>query len=238
MLDIWAAVGAGAQIADGGRHLDDGAHVPPRPRAVQLDLQPSRGRSPLPPFVNISQARTEEILDERIAAEPLDRRRAGATRSARLAQDDDGVTLDLRGRRAVRARAHVVACAGRARRAAARRWASASTGRAFDDRFLICDIRADLPGWETERRFYFDPAWNPGRQVLIHPCPDSTFRIDWQVPPDFDLAAEEASGGARPADPADRRRARRTSSSGVGVPVPVADRDRMRVGRVLLAGEL
>ena len=68
-------------------------------------------------------------------------------------------------------------------------------GHSFDDRFLICDIRADMPGWAHERRFYFDPAWNPGRQVLIHPCPDSTFRIDWQVPPEFDLDAEFASGG-------------------------------------------
>ena len=92
--------------------------------------------------------------------------------------------------------------------------ASPSTGETFDDHFLICDIRTDLPGWETERRFYFDPEWNPGRQVLIHPCPDSTFRIDWQVPPDFDLAAEEASGGAGPADPAGHRRPRRTRSCG------------------------
>ena len=51
-----------------------------------------------------------------------------------------------------------------------------------------------MPGWERERRFYFDPPWNPGRQVLIHPCPNSTFRIDWQVPPEYDLASEEASG--------------------------------------------
>src|SRR5699024_11319719 len=62
----------------------------------------------------------------------------------------------------------------------------------FDDRFLICDIRADLGDWERERRFYFDPEWNPGRQVLNHPCPDSVYRIDWQVPPDFDLASEES----------------------------------------------
>ena len=68
-------------------------------------------------------------------------------------------------------------------------------GRSFDDHFLICDVRADLPGWEHERRFYFDPRWNPGRQVLIHPCPDSTFRIDWQVPPGFDLDEEERDGG-------------------------------------------
>ena len=40
----------------------------------------------------------------------------------------------------------------------------------------------------------FSDTANPGRQVLIHPCPDSTFRIDWQVPGDYDLDAEEASG--------------------------------------------
>jgi pentachlorophenol monooxygenase/3-(3-hydroxy-phenyl)propionate hydroxylase len=67
-------------------------------------------------------------------------------------------------------------------------------GRSFQDHFLICDVRADLPAWEQERRFYFDPAWNPGRQVLIHPCPDSTYRIDWQVPAEFDLDSEERSG--------------------------------------------
>ena len=26
--------------------------------------------------------------------------------------------------------------------------------------------------------------------MLIHPCPGATFRIDWQVPPDYDLATE------------------------------------------------
>ena len=110
-------------------------------------------------------------------------------------------------------------------------------GETFDDQFLICDIRTDLPGWEYERRFYFDPAWNPDRQVLVHPCPGGTYRIDWQVPPDFDLAREMASGAL------DRR-----------IRAIVGDRPyelvwksvyrfhsrvvpRMRVGRVLLAGD-
>ena len=67
-------------------------------------------------------------------------------------------------------------------------------GMSFSDAFLICDIAATLPGWEQERRFYFDPVWNPGRQVLIHPCPHGLYRIDWQVEPDFDLDAERSSG--------------------------------------------
>jgi hypothetical protein len=110
-------------------------------------------------------------------------------------------------------------------------------GQTFDDRFLICDIRAELPGWETERRFYVDPEWNPGRQVLIHPCPDSTFRIDWQVPAEFDLDAEAEDGrlaarirqiiGNRPYEIVWKSVYRFHARSV----------DRMRVGRVLLAGD-
>jgi len=66
-------------------------------------------------------------------------------------------------------------------------------GHTHDDRFLIADIRADLP-FPAERRFWFDPPFNPGRTVLIHPQPDGIWRIDWQVPDDFDLDAERDSG--------------------------------------------
>jgi 3-(3-hydroxy-phenyl)propionate hydroxylase len=73
--------------------------------------------------------------------------------------------------------------------------------------------------------------------VLIHPCPDSTFRIDWQVPPDFDLAAEEASGGL------DRRIRQVIGDRPYDIVWKSVYRfhsrvvDRMRVGRVLVAGD-
>ena len=54
-------------------------------------------------------------------------------------------------------------------------------GKSFNDRFLIADVRAELPFPRDERRFFFDPPSNPGRQVLIHPQPDGEWRIDWQV---------------------------------------------------------
>lgn len=104
---------------------------------------------------------------------------------------------------------------------------------------MICDIEADLPGWETERRFHFDPAWNPGRQVLIHACPGSQYRIDWQVPPDYDLASDERSGGLD-------RRIRQII--GGQTPYRIVWKsvytfqsrhvDRMSVGRILLAGDV
>jgi 3-(3-hydroxy-phenyl)propionate hydroxylase len=66
-------------------------------------------------------------------------------------------------------------------------------GHSHADLFLICDIRADLP-FPRERRLFFDPPWNPGRQVLVHPQPDGVWRIDWQVPPGTDVEAERADG--------------------------------------------
>jgi 3-(3-hydroxy-phenyl)propionate hydroxylase len=219
VLDIWASVGAGEQIAAEGVTWTT-ARTFHRAHELFAHTFADAGSSPFPPFVNLSQSRTEEILDERIAAEPL---------------------IDLRwGREVTELAQHpapfTVLCTGAA--GALRRTLGVTfDGFSFDDRFLICDIRTDLPGWATERRFFFDPEWNPGRQVLVHPCPDGTFRIDWQVPADYDLAAEVASGAL------DRR-----------IRAIIGDRpyeivwqsvyrfhsriaSRMRVGRVLLAGD-
>ena len=48
---------------------------------------------------------------------------------------------------------YVVACAGARGDDLRTALGVAFEGRTFDDQFLICDIRTDLPGWETERRF-------------------------------------------------------------------------------------
>ncbi|SNS41053.1 pentachlorophenol monooxygenase/3-(3-hydroxy-phenyl)propionate hydroxylase [Geodermatophilus pulveris] len=234
VLDVWDAVGVGAEVARRGVTWTTA-------RTFHRDLElfsvrfADRGRSPFPPFVNISQCETERLLDERIAAEPLVEVRWGH-RVTGVEQDDGGVTLTCDDGTTVRG-SYAVACAGPRSDVLRSALGLTFAGETFDDSFLICDVRTDLPGWETERRFYFDPAWNPGRQVLIHPCPDSTFRIDWQVPPDFDLAAEEASGGLdrrvrqvigdRPHEVV-WRSVYRFSSRVV---------DRMRVGRVLVAGD-
>src|SRR6266542_3342448 len=66
-------------------------------------------------------------------------------------------------------------------------------GHSFEDRFLIADVRAKLP-FPNERRFFFGPSFNPGRQVLVHPQPDDVWRIDWQIPAYVDIEEERASG--------------------------------------------
>lgn len=55
-------------------------------------------------------------------------------------------------------------------------------GDSYEGRFVIADIRIDLP-FPTERRAYFDPDWNPENTVLMHREPRGIWRIDYQLPP-------------------------------------------------------
>jgi 2-polyprenyl-6-methoxyphenol hydroxylase-like FAD-dependent oxidoreductase len=147
----------------------------------------------LPPWINISQASVESYLRRRVADEPLIDIRYGYTVTG-LRQYADRVEADAigPGGPVTLAGSHLVGADG-PRSAVRKLLGTGFPGQSFADQFLIADIRADLP-FPSERRFYFDPQWNPGRQVLVHHCPDSTWRIDWQVPADFDLAAERRSG--------------------------------------------
>ena len=71
-------------------------------------------------------------------------------------------------------------------------------GSSYEGRFVIADIRIDLP-LATERLAYFDPPWNPRNTVLMHREPHHIWRIDYQLPPDEtpEQALEPASLAAR-----------------------------------------
>jgi len=233
VLDVWDSVGAGAIAAEGLTWTT--ARTYWRDRELSGWRFVDRGRSSFPPFVNISQSRTEQLLDERVAADPRIEVRWGHQVTG-LHQDPAWVTVHCAGREPVRAR-YVLACPGSHGQPVRAALGLRFDGETSAEQFLICDIRTELPGWGGERRFYFDPPWNPDRQVLIHPCPDRTFRIDWQVPAGFELARAEAGGelagriraviGDRPFQLVWRSVYRFHSRV----------TDRMRAGRVLLAGD-
>ncbi len=54
-------------------------------------------------------------------------------------------------------------------------------GSAYEGKFVIADIRVDLP-LPTERLAFFDPDWNPGNTVLMHREPHGIWRVDYQLP--------------------------------------------------------
>jgi 2-polyprenyl-6-methoxyphenol hydroxylase-like FAD-dependent oxidoreductase len=198
---------------------------------------PGSERDHFPPFVNINQTEVEELLLGRLGELPQVDLRWGHRLSG-LSQDADGVTVVCQtddGERRFRA-AYLVGTDG-AHSSVRHLLGMGFPGHDHPDLFLICDIRARLP-FTNERHFHFDPPSNPGRQVLIHPQPDETWRIDWQVPSRTDVEAERASGGL------DRRiRAVVGESTAYELAWMTAYRfhqrlvERFRIGRVLLAGD-
>jgi 3-(3-hydroxy-phenyl)propionate hydroxylase len=235
-LEIWARLGIGDAVARRGVQWRTGRTYYRERELFRVEL-PDDEADHFPPFVNISQGEVEGMLHDRLAGLPNVELRP-RHRLAGVVQDADGVTLRCLtpdGERELRV-AYLVGTDG-AHSSVRHLLGMDFPGHSHDDLFLICDIRAELP-FPNERRMFFDPPWNPGRQVLVHPQPDGVWRIDWQVPPETDAEAERANGGL------DRRI---RAVVGEGTPYELvwctAYRfhqrlvEHWRAGRVLLAGD-
>lgn len=156
-----------------------------------FDLLPEKGHK-MPAFINLQQYYAEEYLVDRIAA-------VGKTdirwRNAVVDIDIDvdagqGALLTVEtpeGR--YQMQADYVLAADGVRSTIRRAMGLEFTGRTFEERFLITDIRmkADFP---MERRFWFEPSFHGGQSALLHRQPDNIFRIDLQLGPDADPAEE------------------------------------------------
>ncbi len=147
----------------------------------------------LPRFINLQQTYTERWLLDAVERSPLIDVQWDTGVTGHF-EEGGQVTLVTQGRHGLQFLSGDYAVAADGAHSTLRKLVEVPfTGHTFPDRFLIADVRADLP-FPNERRFYFDPPWNPGRQVLIHAQPDSEWRIDWQVPVDTDVAAERRDG--------------------------------------------
>jgi len=190
-LEIWARLGVGERVAGRGIQWRIGRTFHRGRELFHVEL-PTHDEH-FPPFVNISQSEVEELLEARLAELGVAVHRRH--RLTDVVQDDAGVTATFATDAEPSAHRFAYLVGTDGAHSAVRHAAGIGfSGFSFEDRFLIADIRADLP-FPAERHFHFDPPWNPGRQVLIHPQPDGIWRIDWQVPPETDAEAERASGG-------------------------------------------
>lgn len=190
-LEIWHRLGIGQRVADRGVRWQVGRTYHRGRELFSITLPHSEEH--FPPFVNISQSEVEELLERRLAelGVPVHR----GHRLSGLARDTDGVdaTFETDAGPVTRRFVWLVGADG-AHSSVRHALGVGFDGYTFDDRFLIADVRATLR-FTNERHFHFDPPWNPGRQVLIHPQPDGIWRIDWQVSPETDAEAERANGG-------------------------------------------
>jgi 3-(3-hydroxy-phenyl)propionate hydroxylase len=235
-LEIWTRLGIGEQVAERGVSWQVGRTFFQGRELFSIEL-PASGNDRFPAFVNISQTEVEAMLLERLRELPNIEVR-WSHRLTGLRQDDEGVSLTCdtpEGEREVRV-AYAVGTDG-AHSSVRHLLGMGFPGHSHEDLFLICDIRARLP-FPNERHFHFDPPWNRGRQVLVHPQPDDTWRIDWQVPLETDVDAERRSGALD-------RRIRQVVGPGTDYELAwvTAYRfhqrlaPRFRVGRVLLGGD-
>jgi 3-(3-hydroxy-phenyl)propionate hydroxylase len=134
------------------------------------------------PMINLQQQFVEQALVERVLTEPLIELRWAHALTGVRRNDSHGAEIEIdtpEGPYVQRAD-WVVACDG-ARSMLRQLLDLRMEGASYEGRFVIADIRIDLP-FPTERRAYFDPSWNPGNTVLMHREPHGLWRIDYQLP--------------------------------------------------------
>lgn len=153
-----------------------------------FDLLPDKAQK-FPAFINLQQFYAEECLIEQLAEHPecemrwqneviaVDNDPDQVTVTVKTPEGDYKLTCD-----------YLIAADGH--RSPIRSMLGLDfQGRVFEDHFLIADVqmKADFP---AQRRFWFDPPFNPGQTSLIHKQADDVWRIDFQM--GWDIDREEA----------------------------------------------
>lgn len=188
-LEIFDRLGCGQRMVDKGVSWNVGRVFLKDKPLYSFDLLPEPGHA-RPAFINLQQYYVEEYLAERAAELPnLDMR--WQHKVTAISQTTDAATLTIEASEGVYTlqAQYVVACDG-SRSSTRQLMGLESTGRVFQDRFLIADVKmaAEFP---TERWFWFNPPFHPKQNVLLHRQPDNVWRIDFQLGWDADPEEEK-----------------------------------------------
>jgi 3-(3-hydroxy-phenyl)propionate hydroxylase len=188
-LEIFDRLGCGQRMVDKGVSWSVGKVFLKDKPLYSFDLLPEPGHA-RPAFINLQQYYVEAYLAERAAELPsIDIR--WLNKVTAISQTTDATTLTVEtpeGSYSLQAQ-YVVACDG-SRSTMRLLMGLETTGRVFQDRFLIADVKmkAEFP---TERWFWFDPPFHPNQSVLLHRQPDNVWRIDFQLGWDADPEVEK-----------------------------------------------
>lgn len=136
------------------------------------------------PMTNLQQNVLEDVLLKAIARQPLIDLRWGHQLTALRHNGPDGAVVEIDTPSGpYRQTAQWIVAADGARSTLRQLCGLKLEGAAYEGRFVIADIRVDLP-LPTERLAFFDPPWNPGNTVLMHREPQGIWRVDYQLPAD------------------------------------------------------
>jgi 3-(3-hydroxy-phenyl)propionate hydroxylase len=134
------------------------------------------------PMINLQQQFLESHLVDAARAQPLIELRWG-NRVTAVANEAEGVRLDVdTPEGGYTLRTEWLVAADGARSTVRSLLDLKLEGASYEGRFVIADIRVDLP-LPTERLAFFDPVWNPGNTILMHREPYGIWRVDYQLPP-------------------------------------------------------
>src|ERR1700757_4333144 len=195
-LEFWDRLGVGQRMVDKGVVWSVGKIFHGASHLYQFNLLPESGHK-RPAFINLQQFYAEAYLVDRVEDLP-DISLRWRNKVSGLQQRNDGIVLTIDtpdGAYALHA-AYVIACDGA--RSSLRQMVGAEfAGQVFEDQFLIADVRmtAEFP---TERWFWFDPPFHPGRSALLHKQPDDVWRIDLQLDRNADPLVEKRPENVRP----------------------------------------
>jgi 3-(3-hydroxy-phenyl)propionate hydroxylase len=159
-----------------------------------FDLLPEAGHK-MPAFINLQQYYVEQYLVDRCRDFPdlIDLR--FRNKVVALRQQSDGARLSVEtpfGAYDLTAD-WLMACDG-SRSALRTMMGLEFSGRLFEERFLIADIRLEdelFASGEAERHFWFEPPFHEGQSALLHKQPDNIYRIDLQLGWDADPVEEK-----------------------------------------------
>ena len=186
-LEIWDRLECARPMLEKGVVWQLGRVFHRDAQVYQFNLMREGGYK-MPAFINLQQYYVETFLIDRVATVPAIELR-WKNRVARVTPRADLVELDIE----TPDGGYTLTCdyliaADGANSSIRTSLGATVRGQTFQDQFLICDIsmRADFP---TERWFWFDPPFNPGRSVLLHRQPDNVWRIDFQIGADADPVA-------------------------------------------------
>jgi 3-(3-hydroxy-phenyl)propionate hydroxylase len=188
-LEIFDRSGVADRMVDKGVVWQRGRVYRGEREIYNFDLLPEEGHK-MPAFINLQQYYAEAYLVDQIMA-------LGKTdirwRNAVADIDPDagaGALLTVETPEGqYQIQADYVLAADGVRSTIRRAMGLEFTGRTFEERFLITDIKmkADFP---MERRFWFEPSFHGGQSALLHRQPDNIFRIDLQLGPEADPTEE------------------------------------------------
>lgn len=196
-LEILDRLGALAPFLDKGLGWTAGRSFYQTAEILRFEM-PHGPEQRFMPMTNLQQYYIEQFLVEAAGARrDLIDIRWGTSLDA-LTQDADGVTLTLQagGTSYETACDWLIACDG-ARSKARQELGLRMNGTAYEGRYIIVDVAADLD-WPVERLAWFDPPSNPGRTMLMHRQPDNVWRLDYQLHPGEDAAAMTRSDNVLP----------------------------------------